>query len=116
MSLTSEKAHCHVLVKDTARGLATALYQHMATKSDSFYKANPEVEPFVNSMWQHFVEEARATLVKMLTLPYPEELKEQIAAAIILDNTLTRGRPERIASRVRTGQLKTQTMPKLDLH
>lgn len=116
MNLTSEKAHCHVLVKDTARGLATALYQHMAMKSDSFYKANPQVEPFVNSMWKHFVEEARATLIKMLSLPYPQELKDQIAEAIILDNTLTRDRPERIASRVRTGQLKTQMRPKLDLH
>ena len=114
--LTDKKAHCHVLVKDTARSLAEALYEKMASESPGFYKANPEALPFINSNWKHFLEEARSTLVQMLTLPYPEELKEQIAEAIIQDSSLTRDRPARLASRIRTGQLKPQQRPKLELH
>lgn len=115
MTLTDKKAHCHLLVKDTARSLAEALYEKMASASPAFYKANPEVRTFVNHTWKHLIEEARTTLVRMLSLPYPQELKDQIAEAIILDNTLTRDRPARQASRVRTGQLKTQLRPKIEL-
>ena len=113
--LTDKKAHCHFLVKETARSLAEALYEKMASESPGFYKANPQAQAFVNVNWKHFLEEARSTLVQMLTLPYPEELKEQIAEAIIQDSSLTRDRPARLASRIRTGQLKPQQRPKLEL-
>ena len=103
-------------MKETARGLAEALYERMASASPGFYKANPKPLPFINSTWQHLIEEARTTLIQMLSLAYPQELKDEIVEAIIQDNSLTRDRPDRIASRVRTGQLKTQTRQSVEVH
>jgi len=94
---------CHTLIRETAESMAKSLYEKLAVKND-FFAANPKETPFVAKMWPVLIEEARATLVNMLSLPYPEQLKEQIADAIIKDNTLTRGRPDRVASRQRTGQ------------
>lgn len=83
--------------------MAASLYEKMATISPSFYKDHPDEQRFINAHWQYLIEPARTTLVSMLTGGYPQELKDQIAEAIIADNTLTRGRPERVASRNRTG-------------
>lgn len=104
MIQTKTQAHCHKLIRETAQSMAMKLYEHMCEHSDAFYKANPEPAPFIAKLWPTLIEDARATLVAMLRGSYPETLKEQIAAAIIADNTLTRGRPERVASRKRTGQ------------
>lgn len=101
---TTAKAHCHFLVRDTAQKMALAIYEKMCSNSDTFYKRNPSEKAFVAKLWPSLIEEARATLVAMLRGSYPEELKEQIAAAIIQDNSLTRGRPQRVASRQRTRQ------------
>lgn len=100
---TNGKAHCHFLVRDTAQSMAKAVYEKMCSQSDAFYKANPSEKKFVKALWPNLVLDARATLVSMLRGGYPDELKAQIAEAIIQDNTLTRGRPDRIASRKRTG-------------
>ena len=103
MPAPTQAPFCHSLIKETAQSLARNLYEKLALKND-FFAVNPKEAPFVEKMWPVLIEDARATLVNMLSLPYPEELKEQIADAIIKDNTLTRGRPDRVASRLRTGQ------------
>ena len=101
-TLSNNQPHCHFLVKETAHKMAGALYEKMCSKSDAFFSANPSEQVFIAAFWGSLVEDARATLVAMLRGAYPEELKEQIAAAIIADNSLTRGRPARVASRRRT--------------
>lgn len=102
---TESQTYCHKLVKETAQSMAKALYDSMCSRSNAFYEANPSETVFVAGLWPTLVEEARATLVDMLAGGYPDALKEEIAAAIIADNTLTRGRPQRLASRLRTGQV-----------
>lgn len=98
-----EGVYCHKLVAETAKNLARSIYERLASTNNEFFAQNPSMEVFVGKTWPGLVEDARTTLVQMLTLPYPEELKEQIHEAIVLDNSLTRGRPERVASRTRTG-------------
>lgn len=97
--------YCHKLVAETAKNLARAAYEHIAVRNNEFFAQNPSMEAFVAKTWPGFVEDARTTLVKMLSGSYPEELKQEIYQAIVLDNQLTRGRLERVASRQRTGQV-----------
>ena len=102
-----EGTFCHQLIADTAKSLARSLYEKMASRSNEFFKEVPSEELFVAKVWPGLVEDARSTLIDMLAGNYPEELKEQIHKAIVLDNTLTRGRPERVGSRLRTAQTIT---------
>lgn len=98
-----EGTYCHHLIAETAKALATRLYQHSVLRNNEFFAQNRSEKDFVAACWPSLIEEARSTLVDMLRGPYPEELKTQIHEAMVLDNTLTRGRPERVASRSRTG-------------
>lgn len=102
--MKSNQPFCHSLIKKTAQGLSARLYEHMAKNSNAFFKKWPKPGPFIEATWGDFVEDARTTLVDMLTTNIPEALKEEIADAIVKDNTLTRGREARLASRLRTGQ------------
>lgn len=96
--------YCHKLVADTAKSFARLLHERLCTKDNDFFARNPDENVFVAKMWGTMIEDARATLVDMLSQPLPDALKDEIATAIIADNTLTRGRLERVASRLRTGQ------------
>lgn len=94
-------AHCHFLIAETAMAMAHELYS-MAMRDNKVYaewKAQcPELTPgileerFCELLWPRLLEQARATLTKMLSGPYDQVLKTQIADALILDNTLRRGR------------------------
>lgn len=100
------QTYCHKLIAETAKSLARSIYEHNAKRDNEFF-AQVDEETFVSRSWPGLVEDARTTLVNMLAGSYPEALKEEIAQAIILDNTLTRGRPERVASRLKTAQTPT---------
>ena len=99
--------YCHKLVAETAKNFARLMHQRLCTKDNAFFAQNPSEDEFVRKVWGTLIEDARATLVDMLSQPLPDALKDQIATAIIADNTLTRGRLERVASRMRTGQSAT---------
>lgn len=104
--MMAERAHSHWLIAQTAQSMAMSMYEDMATRMDGFAKSiTPDV--FCDMMWPELLEEARATLLRMLHGNYPEHLKEEIAQAIVLDNTLTFGRQERVKSRLKTAQTPT---------
>lgn len=81
---------CHFLIKETAEGMAKACYEKLASMSDVWYATHPSVDAYVRATWPMLIDEARATLTRMLTLPLAEELKIQISDALIADKTLPR--------------------------
>lgn len=94
-------AHAHKLVAQTATQMAHEVYDELMRRND-WYALWKEGHPgasakgleelWVRRHWGDFVEGARATLAAALAGPLPEHLKEEISEALILDNTLIRGR------------------------
>lgn len=83
--------YAHKLIAKTAQEIAAAAYQDMAM-DDDFYKMWPKEKAFVNKMWPTFVRVARQTLANMLSMDqYSEELKDDIAHALMLDRALPAG-------------------------
>ena len=91
------RKHCHKMVADTAQAMAAAAVEKMLSDDAIFAQAkakHPELTlagleaTLRNDTWPHLIEQARATLAKLLTAGIDESLKEQIANALILDNTL----------------------------
>lgn len=102
---TNKQTHAHKMVAETAQGMAHEVWDKiMTTRGDIFerFKNQPdnaglttkELETkFCAKLWPTMLDEARATLARMLTLPSTSPLqKEQIYDALRLDNTLLRGR------------------------
>jgi len=87
--------HAHFQVADTAKALAAAAFEELAKDNARWAELKLEgisQEDFVQRCWGAFLPQARATLAQMLTRPINEILKEQIADALIKDNTLIYGR------------------------
>lgn len=84
--------HAHELVAHVATEMAGTFYEACCSRSNEFYKQNPDAQQYVNATWYRFLEPARATLAEMLKRDLPEDLKESIADALIKDNLLRRGR------------------------
>ena len=74
--------------------MAGAFYEIMASESNSFYKQWPQQKSFCAERWGLFIEQARATLAHMLTLPIDEGQKEMIHEALVLDGNLHRNRAD----------------------
>lgn len=94
-------AATHKLVREVAVQMAHKAYAALMSRNewyDALKRANPGVtsewleKGWVNEHWGDFVEAARATMAGMLAGPQDGPLKEQIAEALMLDSTLTRGR------------------------
>lgn len=94
-------AAAHRLVRDVAVDFAHEAYAALMARNDwydALKRANPGVTPewlekgWVNMHYPRFLEAARAQMAGMLAGPQDGPLKEQIAEALMLDNTLTRGR------------------------
>lgn len=88
--------HCHKMFRDVAQGIARAIYEELA-HDNAWYKMYPDADTFVRSCWRNHLEEARDTLVDMLTSGIAEELKIQIHEAIVLDEPLRRRRLAQLA-------------------
>lgn len=99
-------AHCHFLLRDTAVEMAHEAYGALMKRND-WYALWKQSRPglnvralesrWVSEHWGDFIEGARAVLASMLERPIAEGLKDQIAEALILDNTLVRGRAKPLA-------------------
>lgn len=95
--------HCHYFIARTAQGMARELYE-IAMRDNNIYKEwkaqCPELTPeiledkFVLLLWPKLIEQARATLAKMLRTIDNDTLKNQIHDALVLDASLRRGRPK----------------------
>lgn len=101
MTEYSTGKHCHKMVAETAKGIAEAFVEFTMQDNEQFAAlraAHPDLtteqthKELSKRLWPQFIEQARATLAKMLAGPMEESLKEQIAQALILDNTLRRRR------------------------
>lgn len=96
------QAHAHKLIYETAREMAHELYSTMMSDNEWYrvWKArNPGASPkalesrFVNANVSQLLPGAREALAACLALPgFPEDQKDQILQALILDNTLKLGR------------------------
>lgn len=100
-------AACHQMVRDVAVGMAHETYAVLMQRND-WYRAwrealeersgvsgmSPDLleKNWVNLHWGDFIEGARAQLAAMLRQPLDDGLRDTIAEALILDNTLIRGR------------------------
>ena len=85
--INKPNSYCHRLIRDTARSMAEEIYEVGASDND-WYEKYPDRKAYVKAAWPLLIEEARATLARLLTTPINEKLKEQISEALILDNTL----------------------------
>lgn len=92
----------HTMVAQLAKEMAGTTYERIASRSNEFFAQNPKQSVWIAQAWPLFVEDARATLAKMLQRDMPESLRESIAEALMLDGRLLYARPERINSVVRT--------------
>lgn len=101
MSSLKGKVTVHPMVWKTAVGMAHELYEQLMSDNRRYaeWKAKcPDLTPqrleklFVSMLAPKLLLQARATLAKMLTEPYDEALKDEIAEALIADRGLVRGR------------------------
>lgn len=93
--------HAHHLIVETAKEMAHSRYEEMMGNNawyDLWKKLNPELganaleEKFVQMSIPKLLGEARTVLAGMLGRPGSEALQETIYEALVLDNTLIRGR------------------------
>jgi uncharacterized protein with NRDE domain len=87
--ITSDSSpRAHRLVSRIAKEMCAELYVTYARKWPDFYKTWPSENAFVRAHWHFFVEEARATLARLLNSNIREDLKEEIFEALIRDQSL----------------------------
>jgi len=63
-------------------------HYEVAAGMDWFYKAYPNQNRYIEAHWNEFVGQARSVLADMLTKSYPDDQKEVILDALLLDRTL----------------------------
>ena len=87
----------HPLIRKVAIEMAGSLYDDLMHDNERYaqWKAQcPELTPkraeamFIERMWPQLIESARVTLARMLAMPYPESMKEEISDALIKDHSL----------------------------
>ena len=83
---------CHKLIRSTAKEMCGAMYESYASLNDEFYKKYPYQREYIREGWPLFIEEARTTLVKMLSTNISERLKSEIHEAIVQDQRFRFGR------------------------
>lgn len=94
-------SHAHVLIKETAEAMAHELYDTVM-QNDFWYRYWKELHPemdakqleeeFVKHNTGKLLPDARAALAKILAVSNDEAMKETIYEALLLDNTLLKGR------------------------
>lgn len=98
--------HAHKLVAQTAREMCYELYDTLMGENvwyDEWKRQNSDTSDrrilelrFVRKNWARLLPVARAMLAQMLTGTTDEALKATIYDALLLDNTLKRGRPRHV--------------------
>lgn len=85
--LNAPNSYCHKLIRQTARAMAKEVYEVNASDNE-FYLKYPDRKRYVAASWGLFIEDAREALAKLLTTGLPESMKDEIAEALVLDNTM----------------------------
>lgn len=98
--------HCHKLVAKIAREACAELYERLMGENvvrTEWKRQNPDctehqlLARFVNRNWSKCIPFARATLARLLTTSIDDKTKDEIMEALMLDQTLTRGRADNAA-------------------
>lgn len=83
------KGVVHELVAETAKEMARAVWEDMATKDNHWYGMWPDAEMFVRRRWTSFIQPAREHLAELLNPLYHSlttaQMREQIHEAILLN-------------------------------
>lgn len=92
--------HCHKMIRSAAIEMAAEIYAKIMGGDNELYaqwkKICPELNPvmleirMIEMLWPKLIPEARATLARLLTTTMAEDLKEEIADALVADATLRR--------------------------
>lgn len=89
--------YCHELIRETAMALAGELYEKAMRDNENHatwklmcndMTSEQRLAEFIQLMWPRMIEDARATLARMLATSQNEVLKEHIYNALILDGQL----------------------------
>lgn len=109
------EAHAHKQVAKIAQGMAHEVFDQIMTKrNDIFLRLkvqNPEMDTkqleswFVAKLYPTLLNEARAVLAGMLRDPSNSHLHADIYEALLLDNTLLRGRGRLKGDEMKNGRL-----------
>ena len=100
--------HCHPMLRATAIEMAGELYDIMMKNNQQFAewkRMHPELTftqleaRFLELKWPELIEDARATLARLLRTNIPEDLKTQIFDALVKDQGLRRARANRRAAK-----------------
>lgn len=78
----------HRVVVRSAKEFAAELYEVYASRWPGFYTRWPSQNDFVRQHWPYFIEEARATLARLLAGDLPDRLKAEIYDGLIKDHSL----------------------------
>lgn len=89
----------HELVAATARVLSEKAYEKIASQSNNFYKAWPNIKDFVDINWPDMIAPARKALAHKLGLNSTDESeKELIYEALLLDRSLPKSQTRNLDS------------------
>jgi len=89
--------YVHHMIRDTAKAIAGEVYEIWASKHSDWYKENRDQKAYIEANWDKFVEAARESLATTLREgKLPDEVKQTIAEALILDNTIRPSRHNQI--------------------
>lgn len=92
--------YTHNVIKQVAIEICGAFYDH-AAKNNEFYQAWPNEQRFLRANWPLFIEDARRSLAQMLTRSsLPEDVRDDIAAALILHQATPGNMPRQVAEQV----------------
>lgn len=95
------EAHAHFMVAESAREWVLAMYDTVMENNEvraEWKRKHPGASEkslqaaFLKKYWRIGVAPGRATLAAALNGPYDDAFKSKIHEALVLDNTLVRGR------------------------
>lgn len=99
--LPNSRSACHVLIARTAKEMAGVAYDEYALKNNEWYRKHPDRNLYIAEAWSLFIHPARGLLARVLAEKnIPESYKQEIYEALILDNSLQKGRRTMIQARV----------------
>jgi|SRR5882724_1796478 len=84
------RTRAHKMVLGIAKEMANECYEACASKSNDWYTRWPVRRNYIRQALPYFFVQARGQLARMLRMPgIPEDRKQEIAEALILDAQFT---------------------------
>lgn len=77
----------HKMIADVAKEIAAEAYESVA-HDNTFYAEWPSRRNFVRANWRMFVDDARRSLLAILSGEYPQSMKDEVYEALVKDGSL----------------------------